>query len=138
MAIDYLKNDLNNLNLELTKEKYKYEVEIDKKNDEIFFKNESGIKIKENDLSPGEKTILLFLIWKYIYSKYQLYGKTILLLDEPDSHFHPQAVSEIVSIIKQLVELGIQVIMTTHNPTTISLIKNESIRLNDWPQSFNR
>ena len=130
LAVKYLKYDLIKLNKFLKAENFKYKVILNEENVILYveFINQNNI-IEESNLSPGEKTILLFLIWKYIYEKYKLFGKTILLLDEPDSHLHPKAVNEIIRIIKQLVELGIQVVMTTHNPTTISLINNKNLFL---------
>jgi hypothetical protein len=78
-------------------------------------------------LSPGEQLILLFILWKYIYSHFKVNGKTILLFDEPDAHLNPEAVKQFLDVIKDLVELGIQIIMTTHNPITVSLVPNEHL-----------
>ncbi len=50
-----------------------------------------------------------------------------MLLDEPDSHMHPSAVYDFIKILHKLVALGVQVIMTTHNPTTVNLIDEENL-----------
>ena len=85
-----------------------------------------GLKIK--DLSPGERLILnLMLILREKENiKMAFNGKTkqILLFDEPDSHCEPSLVKSILEIIKTVIigKLNIQVIMTTHNTTTIRLL----------------
>ena len=130
-CIDHLKDDLDRLNEYLRIENFKYEIYQfdDQSIEKTKFKSNSNQILDEKLLSPGERLILLFLLWKYVFKKHKLMRGNVLLLDEPDSHLHPTAVSEIVSIIKDLVELGIQVIITTHNPITISLINNENLFL---------
>ena len=71
--------------------------------------------------------MLLFLLWQYIYKKYKVNYRTVLLFDEPDAHLHPSSVKSFLSIVQELVELGLQVIMTTHNPTTVSMVPNENL-----------
>ncbi|EDV26810.1 uncharacterized protein TRIADDRAFT_54102 [Trichoplax adhaerens] len=55
--------------------------------------------------------------------------KAVYLLDEPDAHLHTSFVKQLIEIIKtRLVsELGMQVIMTTHCPTTVSLVPNNCV-----------
>ena len=53
----------------------------------------------------------------------------VLLLDEPDAHLHPKAVSQVIETIKELARIGIQCIVTTHNPITVSLIDNDNLFL---------
>ena len=114
----------------LTKENFKYNIQ--KKQEDFIFKlaNREDIQISVNELSPGEQLLLLFYLWKFIYGKYELDGKTILLMDEPDAHIHPSAVHEFLTVLKSLVtSAGIQVILTTHNPTTVSMIDEENVFL---------
>ena len=131
-ALKFLKYDQLKLNKFLKQERYKYQIyiNVEESGKESFvFKGteSSNIMVAVDQLSSGEKYILLFLLWKYIYSKYDHIGNTILLFDEPDAHMHPSAVNDFLKILKNLVGLGIQVIMTTHNPTTISLIDEENL-----------
>ena len=131
-ALKFLKYDQIKLNKFLKQESFKYQiypnVEESGKENFVFKETESSnIIVNVEQLSSGEKYILLFLLWKYIYSKYDHIGNTILLFDEPDAHMHPSAVNDFLKILKNLVCLGIQVIMTTHNPTTVSLIDEENL-----------
>ena len=131
-ALKFLKYDQLKLNKFLKQERYKYQIYINVeesgKESFVFKETESSnIMVAVDQLSSGEKYILLFLLWKYIYSKYDHIGNTILLFDEPDAHMHPSAVNDFLKILKNLVGLGIQVIMTTHNPTTVSLIDEENL-----------
>ena len=50
----------------------------------------------------------------------------ILLLDEVDSHLHPSAVKEVMTILKRLAANGTQIIMTTHSPTTVAMVEKEN------------
>ena len=140
LAIKYLKNDLDNLNKNLESDGFKYKIKFDdfssNQTEAVFYyeSNKNLIELKEDNLSPGEKLILLFSIWKYIFSRYELACYTILLLDEPDSHLHPTGVNQMVNILKKLTQLGVQVILTTHNPTTIGLIPTENVYLLEMRQ----
>ena len=80
-------------------------------------------------LSPGEHLIFLLLLWEYIFSSYEIYGLTVLLFDEPDAHLHPSAVKGFLEILKSLARKDIQVIMTTHNPTTASFVEDQHLFL---------
>lgn len=79
-----------------------------------------------SNLSSGEKLELLILLWEY-----EKKGRkpAILIMDEPDAHLHPSLVKEIIEIIKikAIKEWGVQVIMTTHNPTTVSLVPKDCL-----------
>jgi len=86
-----------------------------------------GVKI--NNLSPGEHLILLLLLWKYIFGKFEVYCRTILLFDEPDAHVHSSAVYNFLEILEKLARMGVQIIMTTHSPTTASYIDKENLYL---------
>lgn len=131
LCLSFLKSDI--LNGKLTQlfieNKFKYDIKWNDERDEFIFVEISNHSNKTylNNLSPGEQLILLFLFWKYIYSHYKVNGKTVLLFDEPDAHLNPGAVKQFLDVIKYLVELGIQVIMTTHNPITVSLVLNEHL-----------
>ncbi len=88
-------------------------------------------KIKISDLSPGENLIFRLLIWQYIfaYKKFTPAEKCVILFDEPDAHLHPSAVKTLLDNLKNLCRLGVQIILTTHNPTTVSFVERENIFL---------
>jgi Leucine-rich repeat (LRR) protein len=130
MCLNFLKSEILNEKLRtlLDEHKFKYDIKWSNETNEFIFDTmSSNHKTSLKNLSPGEQLILLFILWKYIYSHFKVNGKTILLFDEPDAHLNPEAVKQFLDVIKDLVELGIQVIMTTHNPITVSLVPNEHL-----------
>ncbi len=84
-------------------------------------------KVRSSQLSSGERLHLLILMWRFEHRKSS--KKSILLLDEPDAHLHPDIIADVIETIKTKLinELKIQVIMTTHNPITASLVPLECI-----------
>ncbi|CAF0987773.1 unnamed protein product, partial [Brachionus calyciflorus] len=123
---------------------------------EFEHKNDSKIRIKFSDLSPGEKLILhLYVIWKdrdnIKIDKNEISTNQILLLDEPDSHCEPNLVLKLVKFLKEFLvqELKIQVIMTCHNTTTLFCFKydkslfilnesNSEVKLEEKPDTVIR
>ncbi|EGT5682553.1 ATP-binding protein [Cronobacter turicensis] len=94
--------------------------------------NSTGIEVNENDLSSGEK-IIFWLVEKTFYTNYSKSSKifnykSIILIDEPDAHLHPQMVSDFYDCLNSLHEiLNISFIFNTHSPTTVALCPNNNI-----------
>ncbi|MCP9237945.1 AAA family ATPase [Lewinella sp. JB7] len=90
--------------------------------------NDSGNIIELNDLSSGEKIIMSLLLYILISKVYNRTPK-LILLDEPDAHLHPSLTREFVSGVNDILvgEFGCQVIMTTHSPSTVSLVPIETL-----------
>ncbi|MBS4163045.1 hypothetical protein PRO82_000334 [Candidatus Protochlamydia amoebophila] len=91
-----------------------------------------------SNISSGERIVLLILLWRFDQRNIQ--KESVILLDEPDAHLHPSMVKEVIDVIKTklVTELGIQVIMTTHNPTTVSFVPKKSLFiLENEPPDFN-
>ena len=94
--------------------------------------NHSGDEIDPQHLSSGEKTIF-WLAEKTFYTTNarsdSLFGeKTLILMDEPDSHLHPQMVSDFYDCLYSLHQtLNVIFIFTTHSPTTVALCPNDNI-----------
>ena len=112
---------------------------------EYYLKDGQTHLSEDHKLSPGENLILLLELWR-IHAKILRHnsGKTvddqimpfpntsklrILLLDEPDSHMYPSLIKDFIDLLsnKDLDYFRFQVIMTTHNPVTISFVPIESI-----------
>ena len=126
-CLKHLHTQLDSINEHLEKYdefKYKKIVYVDGK----YVLGEQ-LKVKIEMLSPGEHIILLLLLWEYIFDKYEVYGKTVLLFDEPDSPLHPSAVRSVLDTMKRLSEKGVQIIMTTHNSTTASFVDRDNLFL---------
>lgn len=92
----------------------------------------TGEAIDPIDLSSGEK-IIFWLAEKtfhtyYSKSKNIFNDNTVILIDEPDAHLHPQMVHDFYSCLENLHKtLGVTFIFNTHSPTTIALCPNDNI-----------
>jgi len=87
-------------------------------------------KVEYANLSPGEKSIFKLLIWQYMFKERAYMVKNaIMLFDEPDSHLHPSKVKYWIEELRYLSKLNVQIIITTHNPTTVSFIEKENLFL---------
>jgi hypothetical protein len=98
--------------------------------EQAFFENE---KI---EMSTGENLILLILLWKFHAKLLEEQNKDnkpikvktrLLLLDEPDSHMHPSLIKDFLDLVsgEDLKYLRLQVILTTHNPVSVLLMKDQ-------------
>ena len=88
----------------------------------------------DHQLSSGEYLCILIELWRihgnHLKTKNKKENRSIsnklriLLLDEPDSHMHPSLIKDFIELLSgnDLDYLNLQVIMTTHNPITVSFI----------------
>jgi uncharacterized protein (DUF952 family)/ABC-type cobalamin/Fe3+-siderophores transport system ATPase subunit len=102
-------------------------------NDEVPFElklvsKSSKAEIGLKDLSSGEKTIMS-LVFALYNSKLELSFPDVLLLDEPDASLHPAMTKQFLDVlVNDFVKAkGIQVIMTTHSPSTVALAPEEAV-----------
>ena len=80
-------------------------------NDEIYSSNS---KVYIENLAMGSK---VFAILKLLLSKGIINEKTVLVLDEPEVHLHPEWQSILAEILALMIkELGVVVVLTTHSP----------------------
>ena len=89
----------------------------------------SGIKIKFNQLSSGEQ-VIFHLVCSAYRGNGGVGGKTkLLLLDEFDAHLNPQMSKMFVDIVENTLveEFGMQVIMTTHSPSTAAQVPEDKL-----------
>jgi ABC-type cobalamin/Fe3+-siderophores transport system ATPase subunit len=87
----------------------------------------SGIKF--NSLSSGEE-VIFHLICSSYGGNGGVGGKTkLLLLDEFDAHLNPTMSKMFVEIVRDTLvkEFGMQVIMTTHSPSTAAYVPEENL-----------
>ncbi len=74
---------------------------------------ENGVKLRVSNLAAGSK---LFSILKILLEKGELDASTLLILDEPESHLHPQWQNTFAEVIVLLVKnLNMRVLLTTHS-----------------------
>ena len=84
--------------------------------DGFFYINDSA-KLDVRNLATGSK---MFSIIKLLLMNGSLTKDTILILDEPESHLHPEWINRFAEIMVLLVkEVGIKVILTTHSPNLL-------------------
>lgn len=90
-----------------------------------------NIRIDFESLSSGEQMIVSLILWSFDENFAE--QKTVLLLDEPDAHLHPEMARQFKEIVSDTLvkEMGMQVIMTTHSPTTLCWMEEGSIFLMD-------
>lgn len=88
----------------------------------------SGIEVKFDDLSTGEK-VLMSLALSIYNSNEEMLRPDVLLFDEPDASLHPEFSKVFIdSVIEYIVKkAGIKVIISTHSPTTVAISPEDSI-----------
>ena len=108
----------------ISKDIIKGNVIVDETNystDDFKFKRSDGKIFNLLDVATGIKS---FSIIQMLLKNGSLNDKTLLIIDEPESHLHPQWIIEYARIIVILnKELGIKFFLATHNPDMVSAIR---------------
>ncbi len=88
----------------------------------------SNDNVKFSDLSSGER-ILISLVFALYSSKKNEPIPKLLLLDEIDATLHPSMCKQLLNIVGTVFvkQLGVNVIMTTHSPSTVALAPEECL-----------
>jgi len=88
-----------------------------------------------DELGTGQEQIL-GLAFAYAYAKsFGSQDGLILLIDEPESNLHPLAQQWLASRLKNLSTQGLQVVVTTHSPHFVDLLRPENLVLVSKPDS---
>jgi predicted ATPase len=75
---------------------------------------QNGMKLNLSNLATGSK---MFSIVKMLLERGTLDKNTMLILDEPEAHLHPQWQNAFAEILVLLVKnLGVTILLTTHSP----------------------
>lgn len=92
-----------------------------------FIDLDSAREIEFSALSTGEKLILRLVLWAY--NKHRSFNYKAFLLDEFDAHLNPRLSRVMMEVIAEVIvgRYGIQVIMTTHSPTTVAFSPPEAL-----------
>ncbi len=124
----------------------KLELEFVQENFEFYLNLKDSRKITFNQLSEGFSAFLSILMDLFMRTDllrktkrdYSLDPKGIILIDEPETHFHLSMQYEILPLITRLFP-KIQLIVATHSPAIISSIKEALIydltskeEVSDW------
>lgn len=103
----------------------KFDVRLRDKSRKVF--------ISPDSLSSGEKVIFsLFVAMYTTHSSEHL--PNVIMFDEPDAYLHPSLCSTMLTVMQEVfIKMhNIKVIMTTHNPTTVAMVPEQSIfKMND-------
>ncbi|MQB34718.1 AAA family ATPase [Rhizobium rhizogenes] len=96
-------------------------------------KDNTGVVVPFNNLSSGEKVLMSFAFCVYYSSdrrQLTVYPK-IILLDEIDAPLHPSMSRSLISTISDtlVANFGINVIATTHSPSTVALAPEETLHV---------
>lgn len=101
-------------------------------NDDIIINDGKYVLSSDNlyisNLAMGSK---LFAIIKMLLENGSINKHTILILDEPESHLHPEwqnVFSEIVAVLVK--EIGVKVIITSHSPNFVLGMQVYSMKYN--------
>jgi hypothetical protein len=86
------------------------------------------------DLTESATGIKAFGILQLLLTEGLLNEKTLLILDEPEAHLHPQWIVEYARIIVMLnKDLGVRFMIASHNPDMVSALRYISEKENTLP-----
>ncbi len=87
-----------------------------------FIRAEDGLNIEIKDTATGLKS------FAYIFSLLNngyLDERTLLIIDEPEAHLHPQWIVEFARVLVRLhAVLGVKVLINSHNPDMVAAIQS--------------
>lgn len=91
--------------------------------DELHYVREAdGLNIDIKDTATGLKSFAYIL--RLLENGY-LDDKTLLIIDEPEAHLHPQWVVEFARVLVRLhAILGVKVLINSHNPDMVAAIQS--------------
>ena len=94
-----------------------YSEDLDK-----YFYETHGRRFELKDCATGIKS---FSQIQMLLNNGHLTDKTLLIIDEPEAHLHPQWITEYAKLVVMLhKELGVKFFIASHNPDMVSAIKN--------------
>ncbi len=92
--------------------------------DTLIFQRNDGKNFDIEDCATGIKSIAIL---QTLYKNGWLTSKTLLVLDEPETHLHPQWVVEYARLIVLLhKEVGVRFFISSHHPDMVGAIKDIS------------
>lgn len=87
-----------------------------------FVSQEQGIDIDVKDAATGVKT---FAYMSQLLRNGWLDKETLLMIDEPEAHLHPQWIVEFARLLVKIhKELGVKVLVASHNPDMVAAIQS--------------
>ncbi|OFX26536.1 MAG: hypothetical protein A2033_00030 [Bacteroidetes bacterium GWA2_31_9] len=97
------------------------ETKYDNKNETFVYNRKDGFSIDLFSCATGLKS---FSVLQILYNNGVLDNKTLLILDEPEAHLHPEWIVQYARLIVMLhKELKVNFLIGSHNPDMIMAIK---------------
>ena len=102
--------------IQLKDDKFEMEKELH------YVSGEQGIDININDAATGIKAFAyLFQLLRNGW----LDKETLLMIDEPEAHLHPQWIVEFARLLVKIhKELGVKILLASHNPDMVAAIQS--------------
>lgn len=92
--------------------------------DFVFQQKDMAVQLV--NLASGIKT---FGIIQMLLTGGMIAPNTVLIIDEPEAHLHPEWQLKYAEVITQLVDMGVYVLVSTHSPYMIEALKHYSDKL---------
>lgn len=90
----------------------------------LRYKSRSGVNIYLEDAASGIQS--LAILYRLLYAG-MLDNETLLILDEPESHLHPQWIVALAKILLKInKQLGTKLLIASHSPDLVSALYNLS------------
>lgn len=106
--------------IQLKDDKFEIEKELH------YVSGEQGIDININDAATGIKA------FTYLYQLLRngwLDRETLLLIDEPEAHLHPQWIVEFARLLVKIhKELGVKILIASHNPDMVAALQSIALK----------
>lgn len=88
---------------------------------ELYYKRHDGLDIRLEGAATGIKA---FAYLEMLLDNGFLTNDTILIIDEPEAHLHPQWIFEFARILVLLhKEIGVKIMIASHNPDMVAAIR---------------
>ena len=106
-----------------------------------FFKERNGKTIDFNNVSSG---VIQFGMLGFLIEKNLIDNKSMIFIDEPETHLHPRNQIIFINILIKLVESGVTIVLATHSAEILSYIEtyikkyhsfNDNLALNLFSES---
>lgn len=91
-----------------------------------FVFKQGDMVVKPVNLASGIKT---FGIIQMLLTSGTIAANTVLIIDEPEAHLHPEWQLKYAEVLTQLVDMGVYVLVSTHSPYMIEALKHYSEKL---------
>lgn len=97
------------------------EVKFDELSESFTFRTSSGVEMDLSDSATGMKT---FAVLDRLVKNGSINKKTLLILDEPEAHLHPQWIVELGRLLTLINKhIGAKIFVATHSPDMVQALR---------------